>query len=215
MLLAKDDDKMKKWWIDLGKNNGGTDEWYTPVEAVTPLLPYLKPKSRILCPFDTEDSNYVKVFKENGFKVSHSHIIEGEDKDFFRLEKPNVDYIISNPPYSLRDKVIARLYEWDIPFAIILNMNGIFDSFNRLKFAMEKGAEVLYLYPRVHFIKPDGSQLHAPFQSGYLCHNILPKELCFSILDERMNPSEITPMLSSDIEIKNIDINGQLSLFDL
>jgi len=50
----------------IGANHGGSDEWYTPVEAVLPIMQYLKPHSRIWCPFDTEESNYYKLLKEGG-----------------------------------------------------------------------------------------------------------------------------------------------------
>ena len=112
-----------------GINRGGKDEWYTPIEAVEPILPYLKPHSKILCPFDTEQSEFVKQLRKQGHQVECSHIKNG--KDFFNLEKPEVDYVISNPPFSKRDAILKRLYEWDIPFAMIFNVNGLFDSRNR------------------------------------------------------------------------------------
>lgn len=39
-----------------------TDEWYTPVEPVRMIVPYLKERGylNILCPFDKEDSNLSK-----------------------------------------------------------------------------------------------------------------------------------------------------------
>ena len=81
------------------------DEYYTPECAILPIIKFLKPGSTILCPFDTEDSNFVKVFKEQGFNVLHSHISEG--KNFFKIRKirTKVDYIISNPPYSKKTEV--------------------------------------------------------------------------------------------------------------
>jgi methylase of polypeptide subunit release factors len=75
------------------------DEYYTPEEAVYPILEFIKPNSNILCPFDTKESNFVKIFKKEGYNVFNSHISEG--KDFFKMRiKPTtkVDYIISNPP---------------------------------------------------------------------------------------------------------------------
>lgn len=50
-------------------NVNPNDEFYTPRYAIEPLLRYLKPKSKILCPFDTEESLYVKVLKGNGHYV--------------------------------------------------------------------------------------------------------------------------------------------------
>ena len=48
---------------------GGRDEWYTPAEAVKPILKHLKPGAKVLCPFDTPESNFVKILTKNGFKV--------------------------------------------------------------------------------------------------------------------------------------------------
>ena len=55
------------------------DEFYTPEYAITPILKYIKPNSTIWCPFDTEESLFVKVFRENGHNVICSHIGNGED----------------------------------------------------------------------------------------------------------------------------------------
>ena len=78
----------------------GNDEYYTPIYAITPILKYLKPHSSIWCPFDTDRSNYVKLFKANGFNVINTHLEMGID--FFKCEVPQCDYIISNQPYSLK-----------------------------------------------------------------------------------------------------------------
>ena len=72
------------------------DEYYTPSYAVYPIMEELKPGSKIWCPFDKEESEFVKVFKSNGFNVVHGHIEDGQD--FFNTEVPDCDYIISNPP---------------------------------------------------------------------------------------------------------------------
>ena len=111
-----------------------------------------------------------------------SHIING--KDFFNLEKPEVDYVISNPPFSKRDAILKRLYEWDIPFAMIFNVNGLFDSRNRSILASRGGCEVLYMYPRVKFIDEYGNKNSPPFQSCYWCRNVLPEKIMFRFIDE-------------------------------
>lgn len=58
-----------------------SDEWYTPKEAVEIILPYLKRKGykSVWCPFDKEHSEFVKVLTENGYKVIHTHIENGQD----------------------------------------------------------------------------------------------------------------------------------------
>ena len=79
------------------------DEFYTPEYAIYPILKYLdKQKFKtIWCPFDTEDSLFVKIFRKEGFNVVATHI--GNKQDFFDLtinSTPKCDVIISNPPYS-------------------------------------------------------------------------------------------------------------------
>jgi hypothetical protein len=53
------------------------DEFYTPNYAIEPLVKYLKPNSNIWCPFDTEESNFVKYLTNNGHDVEYSHIFDG------------------------------------------------------------------------------------------------------------------------------------------
>ena len=47
--------------------NGRSDEFFTPEYAVKPILKYLERDKIIWCPFDTEESNFVKMLKERGF----------------------------------------------------------------------------------------------------------------------------------------------------
>lgn len=154
------------------------DEYKTPAYAVTPIIKYLKPNSIIWCPFDTEDSNYVNVLKANGFNVIYGHISTGQD--FFKETVSNCDYIISNPPYSLKGEVFKRLKELGKPFAMLINFQGIFDSSERFEMFSSMQIEMLYLNPRVSYIK-DGEYKTSgvPFQSGYLCSGILPKQIMF------------------------------------
>ena len=91
------------------------DEYFTPAYAVYPIMKRLKPGAVIWCPFDTADSAYVKVFSRNGFQVIYGHIQTGQD--FFQVDVPDCDYIISNPPYSLKNQVLERLYTIEKPFA--------------------------------------------------------------------------------------------------
>ena len=83
----------KKDWREMSQiyyENGGGDEQYTPKYGVEVLLPHIQHlKDKIIwCPFDKEDSEFVKVLSENGFKVVYSHIEYGQD--FFNYEPGKV-----------------------------------------------------------------------------------------------------------------------------
>ena len=60
------------------------DEYYTPKYAVNPILEFIPTDTTIWCPFDTANSNYVKLREKRGNKVIYSHIDDG--KDFFVYE---------------------------------------------------------------------------------------------------------------------------------
>ena len=156
------------------------DEYYTPAYAVYPIAQHIKEKSTVYCPFDTKDSEFVKVLNELGHNVIFGHIQDG--KDFFLEEIPNCDYIISNPPYSLKNEVFKKLFESKIPFAMLINFQGIFDHKDRFKMIKNNRTEMLWLSPRVNYIKLDDSKSGVPFQSGYLCSGIFENQLNFESL---------------------------------
>lgn len=161
------------------------DEYFTPPYAIYPIMKRLKPGATIWCPFDMEDSAFVRVFSGNGFQVVHSHIRTGQD--FFRMDTPECDYIISNPPYSQKSQVLERLYAIDKPFALLINFQGIFDSQRRFELFKEHRVEMLWLHPRVGYLTEDGKPYqNPPFQSGYLCSGICENQLEFEYLDKNM-----------------------------
>lgn len=100
------------------------DEYYTPDYAVKPILEYLKPNSVIWCPFDKEQSAYVKVLINAGHNVIFTHIETGQD---FLTYEPNFeyDYIISNPPYSIMTTIIKKLNEINKPFAMLIGLQSL------------------------------------------------------------------------------------------
>jgi hypothetical protein len=117
-----------------------TDEWYTTENNVRLILPWLEKTSykNILCPFDTEESNFWKYFvdhfHEYGLKrLTATHInLDGlpsyrldyngseviktalNGNGDFRSEectkiKDECDMVITNPPFSLFREFIKWL----------------------------------------------------------------------------------------------------------
>ena len=163
----------------------GNDEFYTPKYAITPLLKYIPKGSTIWCPFDTNESLYVKIFKEEGYNVIHSHIFSGDD--FFTMEVPQCDYIISNPPYSLKTQVFERLFDINKPFAMLVGVVGLFESKNRFNMFKDNNFEIMYFDKRISYYKNYGDikpALNPPFSSVYLCRDLLPKTILFEHLDK-------------------------------
>lgn len=165
------------------KTDKASDEVFTPKYAVLPLVKYIPNGSTIWCPFDTLESEYVKVFTENGYKVIHSHIDEG--KNFFEYEPKEYDIIISNPPFSIKDDIIKHLYELDKPYAMLLPIPTL-QGQKRFKY-MKDGLQILSFNKRINFYTDSSRkeiQKGVSFRCAYFCKNFLPKDL---ILEELEN----------------------------
>lgn len=195
-------------------NNRSSDETLTLRYAVEPLVKYLKEKNfnTIMCPFSLWHSKYVEVLKENGFRV----FCNDGAMDFFDLKRKDldslkVDCIVDNPPFSLKDKIIERLYELDVPFAILLPQNSL-QGKGRTSLYIKHGLEYLGFDSRICFYTKSKNIYYTPqtkefqreydwkprdfeivgesvsFATAYFCHNVLPEKLIFEKLERRIEP---------------------------
>lgn len=156
------------------------DEYYTKEYAIKPLLKYIPNDKTVWCPFDKLESNFVKLLKEHGCNVIYSHIDIGQD--FFEHEPQNYDYIISNPPYSLREPILERLFLLQKPFALLINEAGLFDSKKRYELLKNNKFEIMVFNKRIDYIKGDKELKGVPFKSIYLCSGLLPDKFVFESL---------------------------------
>lgn len=162
-----------------------SDEQFSPAYIVKPLLEFLDHNlfPTIWCPFDDETSEYVKEFQNNGYKVITTDIEHGYD--FFSYEpKEHYDIIISNPPFSLKDKILKRLQELNKPFAMLLPFPTLQGE---KRFDYLKNTQALIFDKRVNFYKDKAhtiKQSGAAFASIYICKDFLPCALIFRKLDK-------------------------------
>ena len=171
---------MKQAMIDYVKNTKN-DEYYTPREAVYPLLKYLD-KSKIYweCT-DFGDSNITKVLVENGFKVIATR---KEEFDFLKDDPSfKFDAIITNPPYSIKNKFLQRCYELNKPFALLLPLTAL-EGKERGKLYKEKGIELVILDKRINFMK---EKKNVWFNTSWFCYKICNKELNFEKVAVRLD----------------------------
>ena len=165
------------------KTNKQSDEYFTPKEAVTALLKYMQhwDNKTIWCPFDTEDSEYTKVFKAENFNVINSHIDNGENF-FFYEPKEKYDIIISNPPFSCKDDVLKRLSELNKPYAMLFPLPTLQ---GQKRFPYLQGTQALIFDKRINFWQDKEHKKMAKgvaFASIYICKNFLPENLIFQKL---------------------------------
>lgn len=128
----------------------------------------------------------MRIFRAFGYQVTATHIKEGGD--FFKTEPPPCNFIISNPPYSLKGEVLERLFDLGIPFAMLVGVVGLFESQKRFEMFKNHPFEIMYFNRRVAYFK-DYSEpvpsLNPPFSSVYICSGVLPQPIVFEEISKR------------------------------
>lgn len=164
-------------------STGNNDECYTYEYAVYPLLEFLTPfKDKIIwCPFDTEDSAFVKVFMEYNFKLIFSHIKNGED--FFTFEPARWDLMISNPPFTNKAEIFKRALSFNKPFALLMTILWLNDG-AVAKVFKDKKLQILSFDKRMEF-KNINSMKKINFMSAYFCWNFLPEGFLFRTFSQQ------------------------------
>ena len=136
-------------------SGGNNDECYTPDYAVQPILEYIPKDVTVWCPFDTEESQFVKLIRERIGKenVEYSHLDNGQD--FFQYEPDDWDMMVSNPPFSKKKKFFQRALSFNKPFALIMTNTWLNDSAPKQLFK-DRDLQLLMFDKRMKFISPDG-----------------------------------------------------------
>jgi len=176
-----------------------TDELYTPIILIEPLKKHLEAWATkfyklnsyyptVLAPFDTEDSEYVKLMTEWGkgqWKVKYGHIATGQD--FFTYDYGEWDLCVSNPPFSLKKKIYEHLYELKKPFCLLGNVMQLNYMEIGNMFA-DNPIQLLLFDKRVSFNGNPSS-----FASGYFCNRFLKKDLIFEHLPHCNSGKDYVP----------------------
>jgi hypothetical protein len=134
------------------------------------MLPYL---DKTLTYYDCTSnisSNIVDFLNSKGFKC-----IPSKGKDFLLDDIPSeVDVVLTNPPYSKKDKFIQRCYNINKPFALLLPVSSIQGKKRGELFDMY-GIELLVLNKRIDFTGKGSPH----FGVAWFCNNLLPQKLIF------------------------------------
>lgn len=180
---------MDSWKILYSKWNN--DECYTPKYWVEPIIKYIpkistfvwmyvNPTARLTivrCPFDTKDSEFVKMISNAWYEVISSHITER--KDFYEYEPEEWDIMISNPPFTNKRKIFERALSFWKPFALLMSNTWLNDSAPKQLFK-DKDLQLLMFDKRIEY----NNNKKITFSSSYYCWNLLPKQIIMEYIDK-------------------------------
>ena len=167
-------------------NNYYSDEWYTDLETVNKMIELLNPlpNSKIICPFDTEQSIFVKRLKELGHTVIYNIF------DFIENDAYDFDYIITNPPFSIKDQVISKCLKSNKRACLVLPIDSL-GGVKRHKLYKEYNIKPTIYIPtkRINYYnknweKKEGSNFHSIFL--ILDKKNIKSEIIFEFEEEKI-----------------------------
>ena len=113
--------------------------------------------------------------------MTYSHIETGTD--FFDIDNlSDFDAVVSNPPFSKKQKILERLFEADVPFAMVMCFNGLFDNRKRWEMFKNNHFELLVPCGRIKFFDNATSRNAPMFHSVFVCSRICEKQIEFAYM---------------------------------
>jgi len=159
----------------LKKLNKYDDDWTTPLAVWDNIKDYLPKGNTVIWEaFFNEESKSVEHLRSLGCSVVYGNI------DFYTNDLG--DCIVTNPPFSDKERVINRLYELDKPFIITIPIHSLATRFIKNKF--KNKLQVIIPDLRIHFEKRDKDSgerrtlKRTPFDTIYVCYKMnLPRDI--------------------------------------
>jgi hypothetical protein len=200
MVMVKNQ-KVRKWMpgqiIEALKNvgrNSDSDEVYTPINQVSPILSYLDKSKTYYEATSGISSNILRGFEENGY-----NIVGSSGRDFFTCSSDDVyDGIVTNPPYSKKDKFIDHCYALGKPFALLLPVAS-FQGGKRGRMFMERGMSAIVYNNRIDFTGNKSPH----FGVAWFVHGFLPPNTIYWVDNPKRDNVTPTPRVSKVVE--NLD----------
>ena len=157
------------------KRVGSPDNFYTPEYAINPIIPYLN-KSWQIWECCNGGGNMSSILEKNDLTCIKSDILTGED--FLTSNRTDFSAIVTNPPFSLKDKFLAKCFESNKPFALLLPLTALEGKF-RQSLYKKYGVQVILMNKRVNYMNHEKGN-GCWFASAWFTHGLnLPKDLNF------------------------------------
>lgn len=159
------------------KRTGSSDIFQTPAWPVLSLLPYIPIEWKIWEPACGK-GQLVNTLLSAGYETIGTDIQDGFDfLDDLSAIGRDFDCIITNPPYSTKDKWLTRCFEIGKPFALLLPITALGEQY-RVQLYRQHGIQIVLLPERVHFETPTGEGKGAWFYTAWFCNGLdLPNQI--------------------------------------
>jgi len=158
------------------KAAGRSDIFQTPAHAVRYVTRFI-PKNWKIWENACGEGQIVNTLKEDGYQVTGTDVLQGFDFLSPLMPAPEFDCILTNPPYSIKDKWLERCFEIGKPFALLLPITALGEQ-NRVKLYGKHGIQVVLPPERINYGTPSGEGEGAWFYSAWFCNGLdLPSQI--------------------------------------
>ena len=147
------------------------DFFRTPKYAVDLLIPYIPQQIKNIWECASGEGHISKVLIDKGYSVFSSDIIPNQYIHNFILDDFPIftfEMIITNPPFSLKQKFYKKCLEYSIPFALLIPADYSKWIIDAIRF---DGCEKIIPSRRIDYITPSnkkGSSSASQFHSMWL-----------------------------------------------
>jgi len=156
------------------------DDFQTPSIALNPLIPYLK-REWIIWECAEGKGYLTQELRSKGFNAIGTDILTG--RDFLIWEPGKYDCIVTNPPYSLKERFLYRCYQLGKPFALLLPLTTLETAKRQILFR-KYGVEIVLFDKRINFVTPSGQGSGAWFAVAWFTNWLnIGQALTFVSLD--------------------------------
>jgi len=159
-----------------------SDEYYTPKSAWEDIIPYLPKDKTYYEPFNNASNPQSLKSKEFLIELGLTMLDkdpydpETDDNNFFSDTGEGWDICITNPPFSIKQKVVKRLKDIDRAFILILPTATINTGY--FKDLFRDGLQIIIPKKRINFNYYLDNKKSCCFDCIYMCYNMnLEKDL--------------------------------------
>lgn len=136
---------------------GQNDIFYTPGYGIEPIFRFTPKKWKIWEPC-CGSGNIVNYYRDHGFNIIGTDIVNG--LDFFTADPPpGTNCIITNPPFSKKNKIIERCIEIGLPFALLMPEEALVTE-ARSRLWEKCDLKLVIPRTRINFIEGKSIQFH-------------------------------------------------------
>ena len=161
----------------IGQSDKVDDSYNTPHECFEDIKKYIPNRDKLVVYEPFILNNKYSTSKASLLSLDFKKVIGETDWDFFEMyDKVDYDIIISNPPFSIKNKIFKLLKQIDKPFILIVPVSIITKEYFMKDYKDQY--QIIIPKKRIQFIRDNVQLKRCWFDCIFVCFKMnLPKDI--------------------------------------